>query len=322
MAKALNVDPTFRRDLYEASLQAANGSMGNVCEYLDNQNKVMNQWNEAVTYIGNKVQVNKIVRFHVNDGYALYVVGKVGPRSCTLVHLPFGDAYHSPVVGPNGSCPTTIVEQMIRYDEMWSSHATKLTNENDQFFNSLTVGQIVHYNSIDGWVRCKVVMGSYRTSGGGYIIGKCLLPIALVGTIRHQVNGEWVGDWYERNIYNVTYTGEIEHGLQTQKILNQETFRPSAADIFEFKRELRPNQSDPTMAPEISLNPPPFTPKQLATQAQWRDVEALKKLLQQIDKSPLDILREVKNYSHEAVTKHALSLQRCPYTNLDFKDGI
>jgi hypothetical protein len=49
------------------------------------------EWLQRAGYTGK--QTGKVYRDQVADGYALYMVAD-GPKSC-LIHLPYGDAYHS-----------------------------------------------------------------------------------------------------------------------------------------------------------------------------------------------------------------------------------
>lgn len=51
--------------------------------------------------------VGALCRFPVADGYALYLVSKVGKRISKVEHLPFGDAWSYQGVEPDGSVFTS-----------------------------------------------------------------------------------------------------------------------------------------------------------------------------------------------------------------------
>lgn len=312
MAK-ISVDPNFRHDLYQKTLKAC-GDDGDddFFDYKaqhDFEGRVLNEWQEASTAAGKGPQVNKLVRFAVADGYAVYAIGKVGPRSCTLVHLPFGDGYRSPAVTASGSCPRSTVEMAVGFEEGMSTLFRKTDDENSRFFDSLAIGQIVHHASSDGWVRCRVIVDDY-VWGQEKGHGKCLLAIAPVGVIRQYVNCRCEGDWFNHQLYHISPTGEIKHGFVVERIIEGKPFRCHATDIYEYTMKLRPGKSDPTKAPELPINPPPFTPDQLAKHQQWRDIETLKQILEQtvgdhcsVGKEPLDLMREVYVFAANSLGK-------------------
>jgi hypothetical protein len=64
--------------------------------------------------VGEDLVPGKHVRFSAGDGYAYYVVVKVGKRTTTVVHLPIGDAWR--FAGEDGGkIPTAIVAKNLRF---------------------------------------------------------------------------------------------------------------------------------------------------------------------------------------------------------------
>ena len=66
---------------------------------------------------GTGLQVGKHVRFSIADGYAHYIVRKVGVRKCQLVHIPYMDGYRSRIVGDNGDVNTDEIKPRIEFEE-------------------------------------------------------------------------------------------------------------------------------------------------------------------------------------------------------------
>ena len=59
----------------------------------------------------------KHIRFSVGDGYAHYILKKIGRTTCWLVHIPYGDAYRSNLVGGSGEINTDELEPRIEFEE-------------------------------------------------------------------------------------------------------------------------------------------------------------------------------------------------------------
>lgn len=64
--------------------------------------------------LGPGLRVGKELQFSVADGYALYFVTKVGPRSCTVEHIDFLDGYASDAVW-NNKIPTAKATAVVRW---------------------------------------------------------------------------------------------------------------------------------------------------------------------------------------------------------------
>lgn len=55
--------------------------------------------------VGEGVQIGRVIAIPHADGYAQYWVYRVGKSSVKVIHLPFGDAWDTPIVSRNGSLP-------------------------------------------------------------------------------------------------------------------------------------------------------------------------------------------------------------------------
>ena len=310
------VDLSFRMDLLEETMKLANQPAEKFDELMRAEKALLDRWHEAANAAGKGTQVNKLVSFPVADGRALYVVGKVGKRTCTLIHLPFGDGYCSPAVIQGsthligagvGSCPRSTVDRYIRAEEGMTELFRGQDAENDRFFDSLQVGQTVHVMRT-GWIRCMVVVDEYLW-GGLKKRGKCLKPIACVGWIKHKIGDKWVGDWWQHDLCNVTPTGEIIYGYEAKKVKNGVPFRCHRRDVFESHHGLRPGEPDPSHLPVLALEPPVFTPEEITSQEQWRQVKLIHELLNEVDRKvsehkPLEVLRRVHAMAEAAISKY------------------
>lgn len=59
------------------------------------------------------VAVGRIYSAQVGDGYAQYLIDKVGKTSVHVLHLPLFDAYRDRAVSPKGSLPMRLAKQCI-----------------------------------------------------------------------------------------------------------------------------------------------------------------------------------------------------------------
>lgn len=66
---------------------------------------------------GEGLQPGKHVRFSVADGYAHYIVKKIGKRNCQLVHVPYMDSYQSNLVNAHGEIDTDEIKPRIEFEE-------------------------------------------------------------------------------------------------------------------------------------------------------------------------------------------------------------
>lgn len=201
--------------------------------------------------------VGRIVRWQRADGYASYMVWQVSPLK--LIHLDLGDGYAVEGALLRG-LTLAEVKRMVAWDDSWH-HATHDVNED--FYGSLTVGQIVHYHDSFGrFVRCEVVSapGWKSKLGTPGVAGIALKPIALIG------------NWAAYDLPQRMNNGEIRLGYHAENIADGELMQPHAGNIFEnptFKAGTAFADIDPrTMDPiDLTLPPPTAAEERLATLA-------------------------------------------------------
>lgn len=146
-----------------------------------------------------------------------------------------------------------------------------LADEHEQFYESLTEGQIVHYqNGFDNWVRCKAVREGNEMK---------LKPIALVGA------------WKKHDLPYRREDGSVYNGYYADKILKGETFKPNASNLFENGCEPR-NGIGPNTLPPLSLELPPMTVEQENMAKLWQQVAEIQTTMEGND--PAEIIRKVK----------------------------
>jgi len=71
------------------------------------QNELEAELDEAQKLLPSGLCVGRVVHFGVADGYATYLITKLGKRISKVVHLPFGDAYRYQGVEADGSVFTS-----------------------------------------------------------------------------------------------------------------------------------------------------------------------------------------------------------------------
>jgi len=148
-----------------------------------------------------------------------------------------------------------------------ASAFAQMDNENDAFYASLKLGQIVHYhNSFGQFVRCEVVMG---TTVHDKTMHKCLKPIALVG------------DWKSYDLPRRLPNGEVDLGYQAEKIAKGDCFEPNYGCIYESgERSGSHFDTDPSKLPALDLSVPELTADAEATAKLWKAVEAARAVLE------------------------------------------
>jgi len=71
---------------------------------------------------GKGLQVNKMFRTHVADGFANYVVTKVNKKTCKIEWRNFGaDEYYDQILGFGGSFPIDIIRGQVEREEAMRS---------------------------------------------------------------------------------------------------------------------------------------------------------------------------------------------------------
>lgn len=80
------------------------------CEIEDRLEKQVNDIDKEV---GEGVQIGRVIAIPHADGYAQYWVYRVNKSSVKVIHLPFGDAWDTPIVSRNGTLPMYAAKQYI-----------------------------------------------------------------------------------------------------------------------------------------------------------------------------------------------------------------
>lgn len=209
----------------------------------------------------------RLVRLPVADGHALYVVRTVGSRSCHLLHVPIHDGYHHAAVSPSGACPTRVIRERVAGTDAWREAHAARKSEDDAFYGSLRLGQMIHFLSSSGPIRCEVTSGRF-SHGNEVREGICLRPLAFVGVVKHQVDGRWVGDVWEHDIRRIDPTGQINYGYHASSIRAGELFRAALHDVYESGRA-NPRHGDPRALPVIPIEPPAPSDEEAQAQRLW-----------------------------------------------------
>lgn len=121
---------------------------------------------------------------------------------------------------------------------------TRKNRESDEFYESLQVGQIVHYhNGFGAFVRCEVVTDGEK---------RLLKPIALVG------------EWRDYDLPKRLPNGEVSLPYHPRGIAEGETFQPHATNVYESSVYVRSTDKDldPTTLEPIDLSVPEPTPEE------------------------------------------------------------
>jgi len=183
------------------------------------------------------------------DGNCLWKVIKAlgrGSWLCEIQNEPFefdGRMLDSDYAGTQKAFLTREIQGSMN----WESFMDETGNEMDQWYASLTPGQIVHYdNGFNEFVRCEVTDD------------RQLMPIALVG------------EWKEWDLPRRMIDGSINWGYYAQKVQEREPFQPNASNVYEFR--LTHNSGgwdneckiDPRQLAPITFAVPEHTPEEAA----------------------------------------------------------
>jgi hypothetical protein len=205
---------------------------------------------------GRGLQVGKLIRFGVADGYALYFVTKVGPKTVEVRHVALYDAYAFQGIilrNGKGKVSRTIAERACGFDDLLG----KMKNDSDGFYDSLTSGSIVHYhNGFGQYVRCEVTEDHQLKS------------IALVG------------NWGKNDLPYRYPNGEICLPYHVKKIMSGEGWRTPADNIFEYSKFSRTGNAtvDPRQLSPIDLTVPPMTAEEHVRAAKIKRLDAIREL--------------------------------------------
>lgn len=152
--------------------------------------------------------------------------------------------------------------------------------KHNDYYSSLKEGDIVHYhNGFKAYVRCKVH-------------NKELMPIALVG------------NWQRGDLPSRMVDGTINNPYYSRKIIEKQTFKPNAANIYESPHYAgKIIEKDPAEMEEINLTLPEPTDQEKENQEIWSSILKIKEVLDSsyIHKNePRKILNSLKKVIQEA----------------------
>ena len=101
--------------------KAAYKSFWNVVKALDDE--VVAIGRADLRKYGELTMAGRFVRWQVNDGYARYIVVKVGKKTSWLLHLPYQQGYKSAAVSPDGEASTDEIEKILEFEWKLSNAA-------------------------------------------------------------------------------------------------------------------------------------------------------------------------------------------------------
>lgn len=215
-----------------------------------------------------------ITTFHANyaDSNPLWKVIQKRGRDCWLCEiqpdpftLPNGIVLQGDYQGVQKVFMTSEIVRNVNFANFLDS----LHKQDEQFFQSLKIGQIVHYrHSNDAWVRTTVVVENGEN---------VLKPVALVG------------NWASYDLPRRFPNGSIHYGYHADQIIHQKTFSPNLSHLWEGTYTRRPTDADPNTLPVVNLELPPMTPEQ-QQQAQ------LYQLLERVSSMANEAMKNQKDY--------------------------
>lgn len=199
-------------------------------------------------------------RYHYADANPEWVVVEsrgAGTWLCEIIDCP----------DYSGSQQAFLTEQIQRAVESYNL-MNQVMKDCDAFYNSLTLGQIVHYrDSGESFVRCEVVEGDM---GNGDGFGKQLLPVAMVGK------------WNKTHLPMRMIDGSIHYPHQVQSIREKRLFHPHSSNLWEARKHndvVWP--TNPTRLKPLSFELPEMTPAQAEEARLCRLVKSCIDTLQQ-----------------------------------------
>ena len=83
----------FAAKVQEHHQKLIDGDYKDIDTFFNEEDEMEKELEECQKTLPKGLHVGKLVCFGVADGYAKYLIVKVGKRVSKLVHLPFGDAY-------------------------------------------------------------------------------------------------------------------------------------------------------------------------------------------------------------------------------------
>lgn len=173
----------------------------------------------------------EVVSFPVADGSAQYMLvegsGRYGKRAF-LIHLPYGDGYN---YGGIEHFPKADIIKKIEQQRAMA----QIFRDRTDWWEARAVGETVHYhNGFGQYVRGEIVETAE---------GKVMKPTALVGP------------WAKSDLPNRRIDGEVHYPYHARKIMEGETMKPNATNMFE-NPDHTDRGVDPTKLDAIDLTVP------------------------------------------------------------------
>ena len=194
---------------------------------------------------------------------------------CEIVNEPFefeGKVYEGDYAGVQKVFLKSEIDKAVGWQSFWDD----VHNDHEAFYNSLKIGQIVHYhNGFNSYVRCEVVED------------KKLKSIALLG------------NWHSHELPRRLPTGEILDTYWSKKIKEGDVSKPNATNIWEFYENNKNNKKpanmtdDPTVMTPINLELSAMTEDEKRNAELWATVNKVRDILNDHSGNPQEIIDSV-----------------------------
>ena len=220
------------------------------------------------------IKINETFRSTYADSNALWKVIKKKSSDvylCEIVNEIF--EYDGKVFnGDYAGIQKVFLAEEINRAVNFKKASEKIKQSCDNYYDSLTEGQIVHYhNGFGEYIRCKVNQD------------KELIPFALVGR------------WRAYDLPKRLADGTVHLSYYCNQILNQKPFKPHASNIFEYPEFSDKNNFSPINAPEVDVSIPEQTEEEKQISNLWTTVsEIQKEISDNISRDPKIILGRIK----------------------------
>lgn len=221
------------------------------------------------------VKIGTQFRSPVADENCLWrVVSKESANSwlCEVVDEPYvieGTSYPSDYAGTRDVFLTSAIERRVAFESLFAAAA----DEDETWWEAQEVGATVHYhNGFGQWVRGVIVEQDGRNM---------MRSTALVG------------DWREYDLPRRDVLGNVIAGYHARQILEGETLRPHAGNMFE-RGTVPAGKGDPTTLAPLSLDVPESTAEQTADQARQRLLREAVKIANDYNMSSEQRLAELR----------------------------
>jgi hypothetical protein len=220
------------------------------------------------------ININSTFRSAYADSNALWKVIEKKSEDvylCEIVNEPVeydGKVFDGDYAGTQKVFLSQEIERSIDFKKA----IDKIKRDCDDYYDSLSEGQIVHYhNGFGEYVRCKINED------------KKLVPFALVG------------NWRSYDLPKRLSDGTVNIPHHCKQILNQKPFKPSSSNIFEYPGFSNKNNFSPINSPEVNINIPEQTEEEKQTSSLWTTVnEIQKEISDNINRDPNVILSKIK----------------------------